>query len=76
MKSMTNEALPEWWRMTQATAETGIPRGTLYKLINQGHIVSVALAQPKGTRLIKRESLLGYLNRLAKEQAQSRKTAA
>lgn len=62
---------PEFLRVPQIYALTGIKRGTLYSLISKGIIQSVSLKQPgcrQGVRLVSWKSLKNYLHTLAEQQ--------
>ena len=55
---------PEWIRVADACAYSGISKPKLYQLLNRGLIKSVSLrerGQIKGTRLISADSLRNFL---------------
>jgi hypothetical protein len=61
---------PEWLRIPDATRISGIGRSTLYQLIADGAIKSVALRKrgcQRGIRLISADSLRAYIESFATE---------
>ena len=68
-----NTALdPEWLKVLAACQRSSIGRTSLYGLIADGVIKSCVIRKPgniRGQRLISRVSLDGYLDGLARQQA-------
>ena len=65
------DVMPEFGRFQDVQRLFGLKRGTLYNLIEEGHIKSVSLrrrGQVKGVRLIYLQSVSDYLHELMDEQ--------
>jgi len=65
------DVMPEFGRFEDVQRLFGLKRGTIYNLIEDGHIKSVSLSrrgQMKGVRLIYLKSVSDYLHRLMDEQ--------
>jgi len=65
------DVMPEFGRFQDVQRLFGLKRGTIYNLIEEGHIKSVSLrrrGQVKGVRLIYLQSVSDYLHRLMNEQ--------
>lgn len=64
----TGQLEPEWCRVAQALAWSGMGRTRLYELINSGKIKTVSLRAKgdlRGTRLVSLPSLRQYIAKLA-----------